>query len=366
MLNKSDDAQDVINQLSALKTEEWQNLSIDCIMSWVRSNDRFAAFVSKNLPKVKKRIRDQDNNEALADVRCELEAAYLLLADNHFDIIQYERKYEGCSRGPDYYVSFDSSFKFNLEVTRLHQPAQMLDFERIIQQVAKRVESVPSSLCFGFYCENIEVDRAMVDRLALLQESIIEYIIKTIQIEEAGLKFADAREYKIPGFGDALFVMLSKPRGKTSINATSYGLVARPISDKGTEYLKFISVLIDVKKKMTQMIPGMINILYISSDSDPHEASDFLKACALIDRQLRKEDEAFFVKYGFKDPKEFLKHWINFSGILFRERWMRLGNNQHEDRNVLWQNAHAAIPIPQPLYACLRRMDKPRHYHYIG
>jgi len=365
-LNMSDDVQNVINQLSALKTEEWQNFSIDCIMSWVQSNDRFADFIKKNLSKVKKRIRDQYNNEALADVRCELEVAYFLLADNHFDIIQYERKYEGFSRGPDYYVGFDSSFKFNLEVTRLHQPAQMLDFERIIQQVAKRVESVPSSLCFGFYCENIEFDRAMVDRLALLQESIVEYVIKTIQVEEARFNVDEAREYEIPDFGDTLLLRLSKPHGKTGINTTSYGLVSQPILYKGAESLKIISKIIDVKNKITQMIPNMINILAISSESDAHETNHFLKACVLIDRQLRKGDGAFFVKYGFKEPNEFLKLWVNFSGILFREKLIRLGNNKHEDRNVLWQNAHAAIPIPQPLRECLRRMDKPRHFQYIG
>lgn len=78
---------------------------------------RFAAFVSVNRDKVRKKIRSATDDDASAGVRAELMTAQLLLADRRFEITP--EAYGSGKRGPDLTMTFRSTYRFNIEVTQL-------------------------------------------------------------------------------------------------------------------------------------------------------------------------------------------------------------------------------------------------------
>ena len=84
---------------------------------WLESSARFAAFMSSNRDKVRKKFSGSDEEESRLDVRAELLIAYLLLSDRRFEVV-FE-SYGSGRRGPDLSVTFRENVRFNLEVTRL-------------------------------------------------------------------------------------------------------------------------------------------------------------------------------------------------------------------------------------------------------
>jgi hypothetical protein len=84
---------------------------------WLAASARFRAFAEGHRDKIRKKLRTAADAEALRDVRAELQAAHLLLADRRFELA-FEA-YGSGKAGPDFTVSFRGERTFNLEVTRL-------------------------------------------------------------------------------------------------------------------------------------------------------------------------------------------------------------------------------------------------------
>ena len=89
------------------------------MIGWLAGSPRFRAFAEAHRDKIRKKLRSASESEALRDVRAELQAAHLLLADRRIELA-FEA-YGSGKRGPDFTVNFRGERPFNLEVTRLRR-----------------------------------------------------------------------------------------------------------------------------------------------------------------------------------------------------------------------------------------------------
>jgi hypothetical protein len=98
------------------------HLLTESIQTWLASSRRFTAFVTTYRNKIRKKLRVIQDQEALADLRLELETAYLLLQERNLSLV-YEPERAGPGRSPDFAVTFTTSLTFMVEVTRLRGTA---------------------------------------------------------------------------------------------------------------------------------------------------------------------------------------------------------------------------------------------------
>jgi hypothetical protein len=108
--------------LTALFGGDRHALSAACA-AWMASSRPFRAFLEANATKVRKKVRQAANNEALGDLQLEMNAAYHLLAADRRVTLAYERFLADKTRGPDFTVTFKGHVVFNLEVRRLRTAA---------------------------------------------------------------------------------------------------------------------------------------------------------------------------------------------------------------------------------------------------
>lgn len=86
------------------------------LAEWLAASARYRAFTEAHRDKIRKKLRGALDAEARLDVRAELRAAHLLLADQRIKLA-FEA-YGSRTVGPDFSVSFRSRPSFNLELTR--------------------------------------------------------------------------------------------------------------------------------------------------------------------------------------------------------------------------------------------------------
>src|SRR5712692_4308186 len=85
------------------------------LVGWLAASARFRAFAEAHRDKIRKKLRSAADGEALRDVRAELQAARLLLADQRVEL-SFEA-YGSGKVGPDFTVTYRGTHSFNLEVT---------------------------------------------------------------------------------------------------------------------------------------------------------------------------------------------------------------------------------------------------------
>jgi hypothetical protein len=111
------------------------------LSAWLAGSPRFRAFAEAHRDKIRKKLRTATDAEALKDVRAELQAARLLLADRRFELA-FEA-YGSGRGGPDFTVTYRVTQSFNLEVTRLHR---VPDTTRFGESVMAKLRQLPPSL----------------------------------------------------------------------------------------------------------------------------------------------------------------------------------------------------------------------------
>jgi hypothetical protein len=84
--------------------------------AWLTATPGFRSFVETNRDKIRKKLRHATDAPARLDVRAELRAAALLLADRRFQLA-FEA-YGAGHRGPDFTGTFRAGRSFNVEITR--------------------------------------------------------------------------------------------------------------------------------------------------------------------------------------------------------------------------------------------------------
>jgi hypothetical protein len=118
------------------------------IHAWLASSARFRAFVEANRDKIRKKFRGATAPEASLDVRAELRAARLLLADRRIDLA-FEA-YGAGKGGPDFTISFRGAPGFNLEVTRLRRvPHPGALAASLLAKLRQLPPSMPNAVLFA-------------------------------------------------------------------------------------------------------------------------------------------------------------------------------------------------------------------------
>lgn len=106
--------------------------------TWLHASRPYAAFVNTFRDKIRKKLRVTQDRESLLDLRLELETAYLLLRERSLSLV-YEPTPGGKVRGPDFAVSFTTSFTFMVEVTRLRSIQAIPSGEDLIATVCSKL-----------------------------------------------------------------------------------------------------------------------------------------------------------------------------------------------------------------------------------
>ena len=115
------------------------------LLGWMAGSARFRVFAEAHRDKIWKKLRRATDGEALRDVRAELQAAHLLLADRRIELA-FEA-YGSGKAGPDFTVTFRSGQHFNLEVTRLRRVPDATGFGRtLLAKLRQLPPSAPNAL----------------------------------------------------------------------------------------------------------------------------------------------------------------------------------------------------------------------------
>jgi hypothetical protein len=130
---------------------------------WLASSARFRAFADAHRDKIRKKLRTAVDPDARRDVRAELRAAHLLLADRRIEL-GFEA--HGSRRGgPDFTVGFRGRRAFDLEVTRLRgDPAAATHGGPLLAKLRQLPPSVANVLLIamdGGRAEALEVAAAV-------------------------------------------------------------------------------------------------------------------------------------------------------------------------------------------------------------
>lgn len=335
---------DLINYI----LKDRQHTLSEAFRSWFATCERFEGFVILHKDKIRKKVGGA-RGEGLEDLRLELELPYLLLLDDRFKV-EYEKYAGNKTTSPDFSITFDHSTHFSVEVKRIREADLGRRFSQWIEKVVSRIEAIPSGLAFRLHFPEMESTSDPVDRLEASTEEIISYIENTILTEGGKLSVDSEREFSIPGFQDEMVLTLSKPPHKQD-SGTSYHGGIGPIFYTKKEFKKFSDLICDLLLEK-QVRPGMINLLFLSTNSTTHEDKNLPEAI----HQLHQCDE-FFIKKGFKSRQDFLDRSKSLSGILFRSSWMP-ASASGKNLNFLWLNGQAEYPIPEPIQNYLTNMGK--------
>ena len=116
------------------------------------SSARFRSFAEANQPKIRKKLRTASDGDALRDVRAELLAARLMLADRRLELA-FEAYGTG-RRGPDFTLTYRGTRTFNVEVTRLRRdPGATALATTILAKLRQLPPSVPNALVIAVDAE---------------------------------------------------------------------------------------------------------------------------------------------------------------------------------------------------------------------
>jgi hypothetical protein len=110
------------------------------LLVWLADSARFRSFAEAHRDKIRKKLRHTTDAEALRDVRAELLAARLLLADRRIELA-FEA-YGSGKGGPDFTITYRGTTTFNVEVTRLHR---VPDPTRFGESLLAKLRQLPPS-----------------------------------------------------------------------------------------------------------------------------------------------------------------------------------------------------------------------------
>ncbi len=134
------------------------------LAGWLAGSARFRSFAVAHSDKIRKKLRGAVDQEARRDVRAELHAAHLLLADRRIDVA-FEA-YGSGKVGPDFTITYRGALTFNLEVTRLRRPPGSADFGgSLLAKLRQLPPSAPNALLVAIEGDSAEaLDIAGVTR----------------------------------------------------------------------------------------------------------------------------------------------------------------------------------------------------------
>jgi hypothetical protein len=141
-----------------------RNSMAEEIAGWLASSARFRAFAESHRDKIRKKLRSATDAEGQRDVRAELRAAHLLLADRRIELA-FEA-YGSRQIGPDFTVTFRGDRSFNLEVTRQRRVPDAPGYAGpLLAKLRQMPPSMPNALLIAIDGDGAEaLDVAAVTR----------------------------------------------------------------------------------------------------------------------------------------------------------------------------------------------------------
>lgn len=317
---------------------------------WLANSKRYFEFVHLNRDKIRNKFRNAITDEDADDVRFELELPFLFLIDDKYTV-EYEKFGSEKKRAPDFTIQHDGALQFNVEVKRIREGRLGTRYEEVIKKIIEPIRNIPSSLGFSINVLDFDLDEDFVTSLENSVEQVINQIQTLIIKEEAKIPYDSCFEYPLLVGKDKIVITLSRPSGKKNLSRTSYNSGLDPIFFTNKESFKFGDTIFE---KLGQCIPGMINILFISTNSSTHEPEDVLESIASINHLIKRQDINFFKKKGFDSIDDFVNTSKLLSGIVSKTTWVGLDNNF----NLVWCNCNADRQIPQELNDYMKFMGR--------
>ena len=176
----------------------------------------------------------------------------------------------------------------------------------------------------------------LVNRLEERTLEIIDYIADTTCAAEREILVEGKQSFSVPvpGFENEFVLRFRKPPYPTDTLANDGE--ESPLFRTGEEYRKFDDLYWKVFKN--QVIPDMINVLAVNTDSKTHDSWP-LRTCMHHLNDLARSNDIEKTK--------------QLSGVLFRGTW----SAPNVEPNVLWCDEEAYCPIPEHIRVALRGMD---------
>jgi hypothetical protein len=94
--------------------------------------------------------------------------------------------------------------------------------------------------------------------------------------------------------------------------------------------------------KLRQLPPSFPNALVVSIGGDSAAALDVVGATRALRLRADAKDEAFFVRAGFSDTRDFYQRYLRLGGVI---AWCEDANG--DARQELWTNASARMALPE-------------------
>jgi hypothetical protein len=106
-----------------------------------------------------------------------------------------------------------------------------------------------------------------------------------------------------------------------------------------------------VGSKLSQMFPGMMNLLVIMADHPTICELDVGKVMNQLKQRAEQKEPQLFQRHSFRDTSDFFKYYQRLSGILLSST----GNHETGKCPILWINNQTKHPLPVPICTILQR-----------
>jgi hypothetical protein len=123
--------------------EDIEDPMADELARWLSDSARFRAFATQYRAKIRKKLRGATDLDARRDVRAELAAGRLLVANRRIELA-FEA-YGSDGPGPDFTVTLGSQ-RFNLEITRLHGEPAAAGYGALLGKVRQLPPIIPNGV----------------------------------------------------------------------------------------------------------------------------------------------------------------------------------------------------------------------------
>lgn len=162
----------------------------------------------------------------------------------------------------------------------------------------------------------------------------IDYLLGFENVGDVGVEIKRIREVATP--------IIRNEEGLDEINYTQ------------KESFKFTD---HIMAAMTQLMPGIPNVIYIKVDSTTHELYDAGYAINSIIRRARLQEPEFLEKHKLNSITEFQVRYYRMNLLVVRTNWgpsiSKDGTNFNQNR--IWVNEDAALELPHSIVDVFRR-----------
>jgi hypothetical protein len=105
----------------------------------------------------------------------------------------------------------------------------------------------------------------------------------------------------------------------------------------------------NVSSKLSQMLPGMMNLLVIVADDQRIGELEVGKVMNQLKQRAEQKDSELFRRHNFRGTADFFNYYQRLSGVLLRNP----GNDESGKSPILWLNNQTKHPLPAPICTIL-------------